>query len=166
MRDYVIVFGAGVRSDGSASGTLQHRIDGAIAWAKRDPSAMIMPTGGVGEHGPSEAVVVRRALLAAGIKPSRIVLEPTGRDTLESVRRCDALLRKRGDYRRVVVCTSTYHQLRCAMLFRLLGYTAVLADVSNRLDGLPRISYAKAVLKEAIATPYDGVILLLRRRQR
>lgn len=160
MRDYVIVFGAGVGPDGVPSGTLQHRIDGAISWARHDPSAILMPTGGVGVHGPAEAVVVRRALQAAGINPSRIVLEPTGRDTLESVRRCDALLRERADYRRIVVCTSTYHQPRCAVLFRLLGYTVVLAKVPNSLDRLPRSSYAKAVLKELIATPYDGALLL------
>ena len=161
--DYVIIFGAAVRAGGRPSAALQHRIDGAITWARKHPTAMIIPTGGVGDEGPSEAVAMRRALIAGGIKASRIVLEPTGRDTLESVRRCDVILRKRGDCRRVVICTSTYHQMRCAMLFRLLGYKAIMPKVPNSMDRLSRASYAKLLIKEAIATPYDGTLLLLRR---
>lgn len=163
VRDYVVVFGAGVRPDGTPSATLRHRIDGAIAWARRDPRAIVMPTGGVGTHGPAEAVVVRDALIGAGIPSSRIVIEPTGRDTLESVRRCDALLRERGDCRRVVVCTSGYHQIRCAVLFRLISYRVALAPVSNSLDRLARGTYVKAVAKEFVATPYDSLLLWLRR---
>ena len=162
MVDYIIIFGAAVRTGGRPSAALRHRIDGAVAWAQAHPKAMIMPTGGVGDNGPSEAVAIKRALVSAGIKLSRIVLEPTGRDTLESVRRCDALLRKRGDCARVVICTSTYHQPRCAMLFRLLGYKAIVPKVPNTMDRLSRAGYAKLVIKEMIATPYDSALLLLR----
>ena len=162
--DYVVIFGAAVRTGGRPSAALQHRIDGALQWVQNHPSAMIMPTGGVGDAGPSEAVAIKHALMASGVKASRIVLEPTGRDTLESVRRCDAILQKRGDCGRVVICTSTYHQVRCAMLFRLLGYKAITPKVPNTMDRLARSSYAKLLIKEAIATPYDAALLLLRGR--
>ncbi|MDP9086452.1 MAG: YdcF family protein [Pseudomonadota bacterium] len=152
-----------MRAGGRPSAALQHRIDGALLWARKHHNAVIMPTGGVGDAGPSEAVAMKHVLVASGIKASRIVLELTGRDTLESVRRCDAILRKRGDCGRVVICTSTYHQLRCAMLFRLLGYRAITPKVPNSMDRLSRASYAKLLVKELIATPYDSALLIFLR---
>ena len=87
-RDYVVIFGAAVRPGGRPSPALSHRIQGALAWVRDHPAAMIMPTGGVGKHGPAEAVAMRRTLVAAGVAASRIVVERHGRDTLESVRLC------------------------------------------------------------------------------
>ncbi|MEP7129574.1 MAG: YdcF family protein [Sphingomicrobium sp.] len=134
MRDYIIVFGAAVRANGKPSLVLRRRINRAAAWARAHPDAMIMPTGGTGEHGPAEAAVMKQALVQAGIATRRIVPECEGRDTLESIRLCDRLLRERGDCARVVVRTSRYHQPRCALLFRLLGWTA-LAPKSGRSTG-------------------------------
>ena len=162
MRDYVVIFGAGVRADGSPSPTLRRRIEGALRWAKHDPTALLMPTGGVGKIGPAEAAVVERELLAAGIDPSRIVVERTGRDTLESVRRCDRILKVHGDCEHVIVCTSGYHQVRCSLLFRLLGYRVAVGPVSGKLGRLSTATYIKAIAKEVLATPYDSTLLLLR----
>ena len=122
MRDYVIVFGAAVRPNAKPSLALRRRIDSAAAGAREHPRAMIMPTGGTGTHGPAEAAVMKQALVDGGIPARRIVPECEGRDTLESILLCDRLLKKRGDCERIVVCTSRYHQPRCALLFRLLGY--------------------------------------------
>jgi len=164
LRDYVIIFGAGVSAEGRPSPVLQHRIDGALAWARENPAAMLMPTGGVGRQGPAEAEVVRKILIEAGIVPERIVAEACGRDTLESVRLCDAILRRRGDCGRIVCCTSTYHQPRCALLFRLLGYRVLLPRMPNGWGRLSAMKYARTVLKEILATPYDAMLLLATRK--
>lgn len=164
MRDYVIVFGAGVSADGRPSETLDHRIQGALAWARKHPDALIIPTGAVGRQGPAEADVVRRCLVDAGVDPARIIVETHGRDTLESVRLCHSILCRRGDCRRLVCCTSTYHQPRCRLLFRLLGYEVVLPPVPSGWGRLSRLKYARLILKEAIAAPYDAALLLAGRR--
>jgi len=122
---------------------------------------MIMPTGGVGKYGPAEAVAMRRALVEAGVAASRIVVERYGRDTLESVRLCHQLLQERGDCQRIVCCTSTYHQPRCVLLFRLLGYTVVVPRVPNSMGRMSRTTYGKLVVRELAATPYDSLLLLL-----
>lgn len=166
LRDYVIVFGAAVRPSGKPSAALRVRINLAIRWARQDPQAIIMPTGGRGEYGPAEAEVVKQALVAAGVPSRRIVVEGQGRDTLESVRLCDALIRKRGDCRRIICCTSNYHQYRCALLLRVLGYMVVGPDAPDRTEPLTRAVYAQRLLKEVIATPYDVLLLLARRRLR
>lgn len=160
-RDYVVIFGAAVRPGGRPSPALRHRIEGALAWVRDHPAAMIMPTGGVGKHGPAEAVAMRRALIESGVAASRIVLERYGRDTLESVRLCHQLLQERGDCRRIVCCTSTYHQPRCVLLFRLLGYTVVVPKVPNTMGRMSRTTYGKLVVREFAATPYDSLLLLL-----
>lgn len=163
MRDYVIVFGAAVRPNGKPSAALRKRIMTAAAWARDHPTSIVMPTGAVGDSGPAEAEVIKRALIEAGIPARRIVLECRGRDTLESVRYCDALLRLRGDCARVICCTSRYHQPRCALLLRLLGYKAVSPPVSHSRGRLRRRTYGRLLAKELIALPYDAMLLLARK---
>lgn len=165
-RDYVIVFGAGVRRDGGPSPALLHRIEGAAAWAQRDGRAMIVATGAVGRFGPAEAEVIAAQLRERGVAADRIIVEPCGRDTLESVRLCGDILRARGDVARVVCCTSTFHQPRCALLLRLLGYTAVVPPMPNSWRHLSRWRYAMLVAKEVLATPYDAALLMVRRGSR
>ena len=109
---------------------------------------------------------MRRALIDAGVAASRIVIERHGRDTLESVRLCHQLLQERGDCRRIVCCTSTYHQPRCVLLFRLLGYSVVVPRVPNTMGRMSRTTYGKLVVRELAATPYDGLLLLLGREDR
>lgn len=163
LKEYVIVFGAAVRRNGNPSAALRLRINLAVKWARENPDSIVLPTGGAGKHGPAEARVMRRALIDAGIASDRIIVEPRGRDTLESVRLCDRLLRERNDCRRVVCCTSRYHQPRCALLFRLLGYEVVLPEAPTSLRQLRRRSYARLILKEIVATPYDALLLLRRK---
>jgi len=162
VRDYIIVFGAAVRPNGKPSLALRRRIDGAASWAREYPSAMIMPTGGAGTHGPAEAAVMKRALVDAGIPARRIVPECEARDTLESIRLCDRLLRKRGDCDRIVVCTSRYHQPRCVLLFRLLGYSVVSAKMTTGRGYLRRLTYSRMLAREVLALPFDAILLLAR----
>lgn len=163
MRDYVIVFGAAVRPGGTPSLALRRRIDRAASWAREHPTSLIMPTGAAGEYGPAEARVMKQALIDAGIPARRIVVEPHGRDTLESIRLCDRLLRKRGDCGRVVVCTSRYHQPRCALLFRLLGWKVLSPRMAMGIGRLRRRTYGRMIAREVLALPYDALLLLAKR---
>jgi uncharacterized SAM-binding protein YcdF (DUF218 family) len=162
-RDYVIVFGAAVRPGGLPSAALRHRVEGARAWAERHPDAMVIATGAVGRSGPAEAEVIARLLRAGGIADERILIEPCGRDTLESVRLCDGILRRRGDCARVICCTSSFHQPRCALLLRLLGYRVAVPPMPGRRGRVRGARYAALVAKEVAATPYDALLLLARR---
>ncbi len=164
MRDILVIFGAAVRADGSPSGSLQRRVEGAVAAARGLDAPLIIPSGGIGRYPPAEAIVMRDLLLAAGVDEAQIMLEPLARDTLETVRFVDALLRDRDDVGRLLVCTSRYHQPRCAMLFRLLGYTVVAPAMPADRPALGFAKWARYVMKEAIATPYDVALLLGGRR--
>ena len=107
---------------------------------------------------------MQRDLLIAGIAPERIIPETHGHDTLESVRLCDAILRRRGDCASVAICTSPFHQPRCALLFQLLGYRVERPAMPSDRGRLLKRRYAQYVLKELFATPYDALLLLLGNR--
>lgn len=163
VKDYAIIFGAAVWEDGRLSPTLRRRVQGALAWAQGHPDGILIPTGGIGPSGLTEAEAMQRDLLIAGIAAGRIIPETHGRDTLESVRLCDEILRRRGDCRSVAVCTSPFHQPRCALLFRLLGYRVERPRMPSDRGLVIKRRYAQYVLKEMVATPYDALLLLAQR---
>lgn len=162
----MLVFGAAVRANGRPSAALRRRIRAALAWAERYPRSIIMPTGAVGDHGPAEAKVVKDALIAGGVRSKRIVIELNGRDTLESVRFCHKLIQDRGDCGRIVCCTSRYHQPRCALLLRLLGYRVVLPKIAMTRGRLSSYGVVRLFLREVAALPYDALMLLAGRNCR
>ena len=157
---YLVIFGAAVRADGTASGSLRRRCENAVRFARDYASPCFLVTGGVGRHGPAEAEVMRDLLVEQGIAPARIVLESEARDTLESVRYCARLLRARGDADRVVVCSSSYHNARCALLFRLAGFRSLARPTPSDRPHLGTAKWLRYVLKEFVATPWDAAILL------
>ena len=71
MRPVVVIFGAAVRPDGSASGVLRARVGAALAMGRLLVDPIYMPTGGQGRFGPAEATVMagpaRRSGCGAGL---------------------------------------------------------------------------------------------------
>ena len=158
----IIVFGAAVHPDGSASPTLRGRVEAALRWATTLESPVFMPTGGVGRHGPAEAAVMTRLLLAAGIPAARIRAEPTAHDTLTSAAACADLLR--GHRGPVFAASSGYHLPRCLMLLRLAGVRARGCPPPGASGGFARRWYAR--LRELAALPVDLVLGLVQLRGR
>ncbi|MFN0182223.1 MAG: YdcF family protein [Aquabacterium sp.] len=164
MADYIVIFGAAVRPDGSPSGSLQRRCDNAVhAGRAMAGTPWYLATGGVGRHGPAEALVMRDILLRQGIAPQRILLETEARDTLQSVRLCTRLLRGRGDAGRVYVSSSSYHGPRCSLLFRLAGFSSEALPVASDRPFLGWAKWLRYVAKELLATPWDAAWLLAHR---
>ena len=161
MAVYLIIFGAAVLADGSPSGTLVRRVEGAVRAARSYRDPVFMPTGGKGTAGYVEAEVMRAMLLAAGVPADRIVEEGQARDTVESVRLCDVLLRLAGDVDHVLTCTSRYHLPRCVLLLRLLGWPVRVPQMPQDYVRLPTGKLIRFTLKEIVATPYDAMLLTL-----
>lgn len=161
----IVIFGAAVRPDGRPSRTLRRRVVAAAVFARRFPAALLVPTGGVGRHGEAEAVVMARLLRSLGVPGGRILIEPTGTDTLSSVRAVARLLRRGGHTGRVYVATSAYHIPRCVLLLRLAGLNA-------RAGKPPPGPAARAIgqrwfwrLRESVALPWDMALILAMRLQ-
>jgi uncharacterized SAM-binding protein YcdF (DUF218 family) len=160
LASYLIIFGAAVRLDGKPSGTLRRRIDGALAAAAGCEDAWFLPTGGLGREGFVEAQVMADRLRAGGAPSARIVIEGQARDTFESARLCDRLLSERGDVDEVLICTSRFHQPRCALLFAMLGYRVRRPPMPRDLPAVGLGRWLRYVAKEFVSTPYDAALML------
>jgi uncharacterized SAM-binding protein YcdF (DUF218 family) len=163
---YFIIFGAAVLPDGTASGSLSRRVNGALALARGVPNRVFLCTGGVGLHGPAEAIVARDLLIARGAGADEIVIEDRATDTLESVLLCDAILSARADAEYVVPCSSGYHLPRCILLLRLLGYAVRPGKMPPDRPYVALRQWLLYVAKEILATPYDAMLLLVKRPAR
>lgn len=107
---------------------------------------------------------MKETLIDRGVPASRIGMELRGQDTLQSVRFCHELMERRGDCNRVVCCTSRrYHQPRCALLLKMLGYRVVLPSVRISRGQLSWFGFARLFVRELAAVPYDALQLFARK---
>ncbi len=157
-RPAIVIFGAAVRPDGTASRALRLRTEAAAAFGARLADPLYVPTGGVGRHGAAEAVVMAGLLAGLGVRAGSIVVEDSATDTLSSVRAVRRLLA--GHRGPVYAASSAYHLPRCVVLLWLAGLPARPAPP-------PRVPAAQSWrrrwfwrLREAAALPYDVVVLL------
>lgn len=115
-----VVLGAQVRKGGRPSGALLARARHAAGLYSRGEVGVVIPTGGVGEHPPSEADVMAKILREDGVPEDRILLEGRARNTDESARFVAVLARERG-LETLVVVTDPLHCVRTVGAFRAEG---------------------------------------------
>jgi len=157
MPPVIIIFGAAVRRDGQPSGALLDRVRAAYRLSERLPDAVFMPTGGVGRHGPAEADVMAALLRDRGVAPGRIRTEPTGTNTISSVRACVKLLR--GHTGLVYAATSAYHLPRCVLLLRLAGLNARACPPMGSTASSSSAKRWYWRLRELPAVPVDAALM-------
>jgi uncharacterized SAM-binding protein YcdF (DUF218 family) len=134
--DAIVVPGAAVRPDGTASPALARRARaGAEAWRAGLAPRLVL-TGGIVRHPPAEAVVAAAIARRLGVPEEALVLEIEARTTAENARRVAAL----GLGRRVIVVTDDFHAARCHLWFsRCFDHVALIAVRSpHRWRRLPR----------------------------
>jgi len=157
MPPVIIVFGAAVRPNGQPSGAMLDRVRAAFRLGERLPDAVFMPTGGVGRHGPAEADVMAALLRDRGVAPERIRTEPTGTNTVSSVRACAELLR--GHTGVVYAATSAYHLPRCVLLLRLAGLRARACPPAGSTASSSAAKRWYWRLREVPAVPVDAALM-------
>ena len=123
-----VVLGAQVLSGGRPSGTLRARAQHAARLYTGGEVGLVIPTGGVGEHPPSEAEVAARILREAGVPEEDILPEGEARNTRESARLVAAMARERG-IRNLLLVTDPLHCVRTVGAFRAEGVSARVSPV-------------------------------------
>jgi uncharacterized SAM-binding protein YcdF (DUF218 family) len=161
MADWLVVFGAAVRADGTPSGSLARRLEGALAAGRALADPHYFVSGGQGREGPAEAKVMADWLAAQGVPRDRVQVDDRSTDTLETVRACTAALRPLT--RRLTVCSSGYHNPRCALLLALSGFQVHVPRMPPDRPALGWPKFAFYVLRETVALPWDALLLLVRR---
>lgn len=118
-----VVLGAQVLRGGRASRTLQARVRHAASLYEAGVVDLIVPTGGLGEHGPPEAEVMARILKDAGVPEEALLLEDKALSTWDSALRVGGICRERG-IERVRLVTDPLHCVRALGAFRWVGLGA------------------------------------------
>ncbi len=122
-RDYLIVLGAAVYGD-QPSLTLVRRLEGTKAYLDTHPETVAIVSGGMGKGETiTEAQAMHDWLIAHGVAPGRVIMEPKATSTLENLTYAFDLIRERGDEPQghVAIVSSAYHLYRAKLMARDLG---------------------------------------------
>jgi uncharacterized SAM-binding protein YcdF (DUF218 family) len=118
------VMGAQVLSGGRPSCPLDARARHAAQLYVAGKVNLLIPTGGTGEHPPSEAEVIARVLRTGGVPESAILREDAATSTWDSAWLVAGLARRRG-IGKVRVVTDPLHCVRTVAAFREAGLAAL-----------------------------------------
>jgi uncharacterized SAM-binding protein YcdF (DUF218 family) len=138
--DAAVVLGARAYADGTPSLSLYDRTMAGVDLYRRGLVSTLVVSGGVEAHGRgvSEAAVMRRVALAAGVPDAAIVVDEHGDDSWATVRNARALARARG-WQRVILVSHYYHLARLRLAADRAGLAAVTVPCrqTRRLSGEP-----------------------------
>ncbi|MBA3388058.1 MAG: YdcF family protein [Actinomycetota bacterium] len=115
-----VILGAQVLSGGRPSRTLDARARHAAGLYADGDLDLLIPTGGLGEHPPSEAEVMAQILRAEGVPEDAILQEDAATSTWDSAVLVSALLRRRGMGEARAI-TDPLHCVRTVAAFREEG---------------------------------------------
>lgn len=111
--DAIVVLGCRVNEDGRASRVLARRARRAASLWLDGRAPLVVLTGGVGSHPPSEARAAAAILRERGVPDDAMILEERSTSTAENARFARALT----DARRVLIVTDGFHATRAALVF-------------------------------------------------
>lgn len=151
MTEVIVILGAAVWPKETPSPTLLRRVNcAAQLWHKS--GGMIIASGGLGKHPPSEAEMMRRLLVDRNVPEAAILLEGQSTSTLTNARYSLAIIRER-ELGPVIIVTDSYHRARAWITFRSLG-ASVKTISASYAEPKPRLWLRiKYTLRELIALP-------------
>ena len=152
--DLILVFGAGLKPDGTPSDMLYDRVCTGAELYLGGAGDVLLLSGSVGENGYDEPEAMWRcAARECGVSEDAVRLDRGGVSTYESI------FRARETGMRMILVSQAYHLPRALSLARRMGIDArgVAAD-RRRYRQMPRYR-----VREALARAKDAVKVRLRR---
>jgi len=153
--DAVVIFGAKVRADGTASPLLRGRTRRAYALWRRGLAPLIVCTGGVGENPPAESVLEARLLEGWGVPPSAILREERSTSTRENALFGAKLLHPSAS---VIGVSDPFHLFRCRRDLQGAGLRATTSPSLEEWDALPLASRLFYCVRESLLVLRDFVL--------
>jgi len=150
--DALVIFGAKVRADGTASPLLRGRTRHAYELWKRGLAPVIVCTGGVGENPPAESVLEARLLEGWGVPASAILREERSTSTRENAL-FGARLLPRGAS--AIAVSDPFHLFRCRRDLHLAGFRATTSPSLEQWDALPWPSRLFYCVREVLSLLRD-----------
>ncbi|MEW5717023.1 MAG: YdcF family protein [Chloroflexota bacterium] len=148
--DAIIVLGSAVWANERPSPSLLARTQHAIALYQAGYAAHLILCGGVGGNPPSEAEVMRRIAVSAGVPADALVLEDQSHSTEESLANAKKLMDARG-WRSAVIVSDPFHLYRAEIIARDLGIEAYGSGASASPTYARANMRAQYTAREALA---------------
>lgn len=145
-RSLAVVFGAGLRRDGTPTPVLVDRINAAARLYKAGKVDMLLMSGFQNHAGFSEPEAMRNAAIALGLPADKILLDEIGKRTFDTCRRIIAI----SGVKNVILVSQEYHLPRAIFTSRHFGVDAI--GVSADLRSYRLLSKATWQLRELAAT--------------
>ena len=143
--------------DGSPSGSLRRRIEGAYQCSLTQRQPCFFVTGGSTKIAvPTEATVMARELLAKGVSQTQIIQDHQSTDTLDSVLIAAKVLSKQIP---ILVCSDNYHVLRITVLLRIMGFNAKPLWIASGRAATGNVRWSYMWFRDLVATLYDSLLL-------
>lgn len=124
--DCILVLGAGIRADGSATPMLRDRLLTCITTSNEKPQVPILLSGDSEDISYTETVTMKNFLIENGIDESIIVCDGYGLSTYESIWRAKNIY----GYNKVLIVSQKYHLHRAIYIAEKLGMKADGVDAA------------------------------------
>jgi vancomycin permeability regulator SanA len=136
--DVVVVFGAQVHEDGRPSTSLRDRMDTGVQLYEDGTVHRILVSGGVGDSGYNEALVMRDMAIEAGVPVEAIVIDSNGVSTNATVADTVPFFGEDG-WRRILAVSQYYHLPRIKLAYQRAGWhvLTVPAGTSSPIPQTP-----------------------------
>jgi vancomycin permeability regulator SanA len=138
--DVAVVFGAQVHENGRASTSLNDRMNTAIQLYKQGLVDHLIVSGGVGDSGYNEAIVMRDLAREAGVPAKAIVIDSNGVNTGATVADTVPFFGEDG-WRRVLAVSQFYHLPRIKLAYQRAGWN-VLTVPAGTSTPIPQTPYS------------------------
>jgi len=132
-KDFIVILGCAVRSDGTLYPLVRGRVDRAIEFSRRQeesggPRPIFIPSGGKGGDEPvSEGEAMGRYLVSQGIPSDRVFPETRSVNTRENMLFSQAIAQEHCPGGKGAFSTTNYHVFRSGV---------IAGDVGFELDGM------------------------------
>lgn len=165
-KDFVIILGSKINSDGSLTPLLKGRVDKAIEFATKqyentNKKIIYVPSGGQGaDEIISEAEAIKNYLIEHGVNKNQILIEDKSTSTVENMKFSKNIIFENNNNGNIIFSTTNYHVFRSGIIANNQGI-----DCEGIGSKTKWYFYTNALIREFIANLFQErtkhIILLL-----
>ena len=167
-RDYIIILGCALHSDGTLTPLLKGRVDSAVRfeqeqYEKTGKHAVFVPSGGQGiDEVISEGQAMENYLLSIGVPADRIAREEKSVNTYQNMAFSKAVIdaHSNGKAVNIAFATTNYHIFRGYILSKKLGFDAVGISAKTKQYFFPN-AFLREFIGLLVDQKYKHLIFLL-----
>ncbi len=151
-KDFIIILGSRINSDGTLTPLLKARVDKAIEFGNRQyektkKKIVYVPSGGKGkDEVTSEALAIKDYLIEKGIKEKQILIEDKSTSTIENMRFSKEKIDEVNSDAKISFSTTNYHVFRSGVIASEQGI-----DCDGMGSKTRWYFYTNALIREFIA---------------